>query len=220
MTASLWGILAYAAGLIALGAWIGRRVDAAGSFFVADRKLGPVLLFATILAANLGAGTTVGAAGARLSRRTECVVVGRLRGHRHDPARGLGWPAHLAGRRAPWAPHHGRLPRTAVRPLGPAAHRRAAMVRHAHDRVRAAHRDGQDRLRRRRVPALGGRPHRRDRRHRLFQRGRPRGLRLGQPGAACRHPGRVRDRDPVGAGRHRRAGRRSRPPPRGHRRIT
>ena len=63
MTASLWGILAYAAGLIALGAWIGRRVGAAGSFFVADRKLGPVLLFATILAANLGAGTTVGAAG-------------------------------------------------------------------------------------------------------------------------------------------------------------
>ena len=63
MSASLWGILAYAAGLIVLGAWIGRRVDAAGSFFVADRKLGPVLLFSTILAANLGAGTTVGAAG-------------------------------------------------------------------------------------------------------------------------------------------------------------
>ena len=63
MSASLWGILAYAAGLIVLGAWIGRRVDAAGSFFVADRKLGPVLLFSTILAANVGAGTTVGAAG-------------------------------------------------------------------------------------------------------------------------------------------------------------
>ncbi|WP_419933757.1 sodium:solute symporter family protein [Candidatus Palauibacter sp.] len=63
MSGSLWVILAYAAGLIALGAWIGRRVDAAGSFFVADRKLGPVLLFSTILAANVGAGTTVGAAG-------------------------------------------------------------------------------------------------------------------------------------------------------------
>ena len=63
MSASRWGILGYAAGLIVLGAWIGRRVDAAGSFFVADRKLGPVLLFSTILAANLGAGTTVGAAG-------------------------------------------------------------------------------------------------------------------------------------------------------------
>ena len=56
-------LLAYAAGLVALGAWIGRRVGAARSFFVADRKLGAVLLFATVLAANLGAGTTVGAAG-------------------------------------------------------------------------------------------------------------------------------------------------------------
>ena len=63
----MWVLLAYAAGLVALGAWVGlrgsRRVAAAGSFFVADRKLGPVLLFATVLAANLGAGTTVGAAG-------------------------------------------------------------------------------------------------------------------------------------------------------------
>ena len=63
MTTGLWVLLAYAAGLVALGAWIGRRVGRAGSFFVADRKLGPVLLFATVLAANLGAGTTVGAAG-------------------------------------------------------------------------------------------------------------------------------------------------------------
>ena len=63
MTAGLWVLLAYAGGLVALGAWIGRRVGRAGSFFVADRKLGPVLLFATVLAANLGAGTTVGAAG-------------------------------------------------------------------------------------------------------------------------------------------------------------
>ncbi len=63
MNAGLWVLLAYAAGLVALGAWIGRRVGRAGSFFVADRKLGPVLLFATVLAANVGAGTTVGAAG-------------------------------------------------------------------------------------------------------------------------------------------------------------
>lgn len=63
MNAGLWVLLGYAAGLVALGAWIGRRVGRAGSFFVADRKLGAVLLFATVLAANLGAGTTVGAAG-------------------------------------------------------------------------------------------------------------------------------------------------------------
>ena len=63
MNAGLWVLLGYAAGLVGLGAWIGRRVGRAGSFFVADRKLGAVLLFATVLAANLGAGTTVGAAG-------------------------------------------------------------------------------------------------------------------------------------------------------------
>ncbi len=52
----------YAAGLVALGLWIGRRVDSSGGFFVAGRRLGPVLIFATVLAANIGAGSTVGAA--------------------------------------------------------------------------------------------------------------------------------------------------------------
>ncbi len=63
MTSGLWVLFAYSAGLIALGVWIGRRVGSTRGFFVADRKLGSVLLFATVLAANLGAGTTVGAAG-------------------------------------------------------------------------------------------------------------------------------------------------------------
>ncbi|MCG8467262.1 MAG: sodium:solute symporter family protein [Gemmatimonadetes bacterium] len=63
MTSGLWPLLLYATGLVALGLWIGRRVGSAGDFFVAGRKLGPVLLFATLLAANLGAGTTVGVAG-------------------------------------------------------------------------------------------------------------------------------------------------------------
>ena len=54
---------AYLVGLIALGLWIGRKVDSSGSFFVAGRSLGPVLIFATVLAANIGAGSTVGAAG-------------------------------------------------------------------------------------------------------------------------------------------------------------
>ncbi|MEZ4417225.1 MAG: sodium:solute symporter family protein [Gemmatimonadota bacterium] len=56
-------LLAYAAALTALGVWIGRRVKGSGGFFVADRKLGALLLFSTILAANIGAGSTVGAAG-------------------------------------------------------------------------------------------------------------------------------------------------------------
>jgi SSS family solute:Na+ symporter len=56
-------LILYSMALVALGLWIGRRVDASGTFFVANRKLGPVLLFSTVLAANIGAGSTVGAAG-------------------------------------------------------------------------------------------------------------------------------------------------------------
>jgi SSS family solute:Na+ symporter len=56
-------LLVYSALQIALGLWIGRRVKSAGDFFVAGRGLGPGLVFATFVAANIGAGSTVGAAG-------------------------------------------------------------------------------------------------------------------------------------------------------------
>jgi SSS family solute:Na+ symporter len=56
-------LIAYSALLVALGLWIGRRVRTADGFFVAGRALGPGLLFATLIAANIGAGSTVGAAG-------------------------------------------------------------------------------------------------------------------------------------------------------------
>lgn len=56
-------LFGYSILLIGLGLWIGRRVREAGQFFVAGRALGPLLIFATILAANIGAGSTVGAAG-------------------------------------------------------------------------------------------------------------------------------------------------------------
>ncbi|MFI5006428.1 MAG: sodium:solute symporter family protein [Solirubrobacterales bacterium] len=56
-------LLAYCVLQIALGLWIGRRVKTTGDFFVAGRALGPGLLFATMVAANIGAGSTVGAAG-------------------------------------------------------------------------------------------------------------------------------------------------------------
>jgi solute:Na+ symporter, SSS family len=55
-------LLAYSVGLVALGAWIGRLVRGPRDFFVADRALPALLLFATMLAANIGAGSTVGAA--------------------------------------------------------------------------------------------------------------------------------------------------------------
>jgi len=56
-------LLAYCILQIAVGLWIGRRVKTTGDFFVAGRALGPGLLFATMVAANIGAGSTVGAAG-------------------------------------------------------------------------------------------------------------------------------------------------------------
>jgi SSS family solute:Na+ symporter len=51
----------YATALMALGLWIGRRVRSGADFFVASRQLGPGLIFSTMLAANIGAGSTVGA---------------------------------------------------------------------------------------------------------------------------------------------------------------
>jgi SSS family solute:Na+ symporter len=63
MTLHLVLLLAYSILLVLLGLWIGRRVKVTGDFFVAGRRLGPGLLFSTMLAANIGAGSTVGAAG-------------------------------------------------------------------------------------------------------------------------------------------------------------
>ena len=56
-------ILAYCVLQVVLGLWLGRKVKSSGDFFVAGRSLSPGLLFATLVAANVGAGSTVGAAG-------------------------------------------------------------------------------------------------------------------------------------------------------------
>ena len=56
-------LLFYSFFLIILGLWLSRRVATSRDFFVADRKLNSGLLFASLLAANIGAGSTVGAAG-------------------------------------------------------------------------------------------------------------------------------------------------------------
>lgn len=56
-------LLLYSAGLAGLGFFVGRRVRGTSDFFVAGRRLSPGLLAATMLAANIGAGSTVGAAG-------------------------------------------------------------------------------------------------------------------------------------------------------------
>jgi SSS family solute:Na+ symporter len=57
-------IVVYSLAQIALGVWTARRVRESSDFFVAGRTLGPGLLAATLLAANIGAGSTVGASGA------------------------------------------------------------------------------------------------------------------------------------------------------------
>lgn len=56
-------LLAYSIALIAIGTWAGRAVRQTSDFFVAGRALGPGLIFATFLAANIGASSTVGATG-------------------------------------------------------------------------------------------------------------------------------------------------------------
>ena len=55
-------IVIYAVLLVAAGALIGRKAKSASDFFVAGRKLNSGLLFTTLIAANLGAGSTVGVA--------------------------------------------------------------------------------------------------------------------------------------------------------------
>src|SRR5207302_4622570 len=54
-------LVVYSAALMAVGVVIGRRVRGASDFFVAGRQLGPGLIFSTMLAANIGAGSTVNA---------------------------------------------------------------------------------------------------------------------------------------------------------------
>jgi SSS family solute:Na+ symporter len=56
-------IIGYSLAQIGLGVWVARRLKGSSDFFVAGRSLGPGLLAATMLAANIGGGSTVGAAG-------------------------------------------------------------------------------------------------------------------------------------------------------------
>src|SRR5713226_2683483 len=63
MTLHLTVLVGYSLVLMAIGVIVGRRVRGAIDFFVAGRRLGPGLIFSTMLAANIGAGSTVGATG-------------------------------------------------------------------------------------------------------------------------------------------------------------
>src|ERR1700733_14157180 len=63
MNLYLAALLFYSVFLMALGLFISRRVKNSSDFLVAGRSLGPGRIFATFLAANIGAGSTVGATG-------------------------------------------------------------------------------------------------------------------------------------------------------------
>lgn len=56
-------LIGYSIGLTAIGLWVARLVKGSGDFFVAGRGLTAPLIFSTVLASNIGAGSTVGAAG-------------------------------------------------------------------------------------------------------------------------------------------------------------
>ncbi|MGH9766863.1 MAG: sodium:solute symporter family protein [Blastocatellia bacterium] len=56
-------LIGYAVLMIAFGVIISRRVRETSDFFVAGRGLNTGLIFSTLLAANIGAGSTVGATG-------------------------------------------------------------------------------------------------------------------------------------------------------------
>lgn len=56
-------ILLYALVLIGVGFIITKQVKGSADFFVGGRKFGPALLFITLVAPNIGAGSTVGVAG-------------------------------------------------------------------------------------------------------------------------------------------------------------
>jgi SSS family solute:Na+ symporter len=56
-------LVVYSVLLTAVGLWVSRLVRGSSDFFVAGRTLTAPLIFSTMLAANIGAGTTVAAAG-------------------------------------------------------------------------------------------------------------------------------------------------------------
>ena len=56
-------LIGFAVLMIAFGVFLSRRVRGSSDFFVAGRGLNAGLIFSTLLAANIGAGSTVGATG-------------------------------------------------------------------------------------------------------------------------------------------------------------
>ncbi len=56
-------LIIYSCAVVGLGLWTARFVRTSSAFFVAGRSLGPGLVLASMLAANIGAGATINVAG-------------------------------------------------------------------------------------------------------------------------------------------------------------
>jgi SSS family solute:Na+ symporter len=63
LTATHVLLIVYAGLMVGVGAYVTRRVRGSGDFFVASRSLPGSMVLVTMLAANIGAGSTVGATG-------------------------------------------------------------------------------------------------------------------------------------------------------------
>ena len=63
MNGYVWIIALYSLLLIGIGFFMTKRVKDSADFFVGGRKFGTLLLFITLIAPNIGAGSTVGVAG-------------------------------------------------------------------------------------------------------------------------------------------------------------
>ena len=151
-------LVVYAVVLMGAGLWVTRRVRRSGDFFVAGRALPAGVIFATLLAANIGAGSTVGATGLGYreglsawwwsgSAAIGCLVLGLFvapRMHR------LATRARLL--------HGGRLPGVALRPLGAGPDRRDPVGGDGGAALGADHRHGLGLRGDRRVAAAAGGP--------------------------------------------------------------
>ena len=197
-------LIVYSAALVALGLFVSRRVTRSSDFFVAGRQLSPVLLFSTFLAANLGAGTTVGAAefGYRHGLSAWWWV-----GSAGIGSLVLGW--FVGPRIYRIASEHNlytvgdylelRYSRARALPDGG-----AALAGVAGDSRRAVDRAGVGAQRRHGLADALGRGAGRHPGHDLLHRRRPAFERLGEPGAGYRQSLRLLPGRAVGAERHRR----------------
>lgn len=64
MNLVLAGLAVYLAGMLAVGAWVSRRIRTEGDYLIAGRALGPALIAASVFATWFGAETIIGASGA------------------------------------------------------------------------------------------------------------------------------------------------------------